>query len=37
VTPPGHAAERRRPGWQILIVLVAMVGGLGALIWFSVR
>ncbi len=36
-TPPDPPVERRRPGWQILVFLVIVVGGLGAVIWFGVR
>jgi cytochrome c1 len=34
---PPSTAERRRPGWQVLLFLVVAVGGIGATIWFGVR
>jgi hypothetical protein len=30
-------APGRRPGWQVLVVLVVVVAALAATIWFGVR
>ncbi|MFY9341608.1 MAG: hypothetical protein WAT39_03910 [Planctomycetota bacterium] len=34
--PARDRVERRRPGWQVLLVLVAFVGAIGGVIWFGV-
>jgi hypothetical protein len=36
--PPSPAqGPRRLPGWCVLAVVVVLVAGLGATIWFTVR